>query len=405
MDTTQQLDWTRIISLLDNTNTNLEENVLDTDIYVYAKKVSNVLMARDKSVTQEWPWNETWIDSMANHENRQIAKKFRIWLSVGTQRQRTFYLLYLANIDFGATRFFLEYLALSNKHVPDLEYFLNNIISLFFGKCPVPKLNKLKSNEISHTEDSGATALRDFLKNKEQLLNWLTDERVNVPVMGGWRNVLLGIHRGDFAEFAPWDDSEEYFDLGGGHHTPWLSEEVSKPITTLDIVAPTELNHIKLRKLAIGADGQQYPVNLKDVELQKYLEKLNQQKYLYFDLLNDEFPFRKKLTIFSTGFLTSTMSLPKELLNTYQDVNFKLTPKLQAVCFNIAGIIKCLTLVKQGADLELITASRPSAYPMINKMVHLRWVNGLLVYKKTMPHNNARFSLEIKEKRREFIRP
>jgi hypothetical protein len=405
MDITQQLDWPRIFSLLENTSTDLEENVHDADVYVYAKKVSNILMAHDKSVRQDWPWNETWIDKMANHENKLTAKKFRTWLSIGVMRQRMYYLLYLANIDYGASRFFLEFLATSKQPIPDLEYFLNNIMSLFFGKCPTPKLGNLRPNEIDHTDDQGAIALRDFLKNKEQLLGYLTDSRVDIPIMGGWRNVLLGVHSGEFAEFMPWDDSEEYFDLGGGHHTPWLSAEVSKPITTLDIVAPTELNDIRLRKFEPRANGIKYPVDLNNLEIQEYLEKLNQQKYLYFNLLTDQLPFRNKITIFSTGFLTSTMSLPKELLDTYQDVNFKLTPKLQAVCFNIVGIIKCLTLVKQGADLELITASRPSAYPMCYRMVHLRWVNGLLVYKKTMPHNNARFSLEIKEKRRELIRP
>lgn len=405
MNTTKLLDWPRIFSLRDNTSTDIEENVNNADIYEYAKKVSNILMAHDKSVSQEWPWNETWIDSMANAENKQITKKFRIWLSIGSFKQRACYLLYLANIDYGASRFFLEFLATSKQPVPDLEYFLNNIITLFFGKCPVPNIKKLQDRIIDHAVDPGAIALRDFLKNKEQLLAYLTDDRVNIPIMGGWRNVLLGVHSGDFADFMPWDDSEEYFDLGGGHHSPWLSAEIGKPITTLDLVRPNDLNHVNLRKFAYKDDGKKYIVNLKDDELQEYLEKLNQQQYMNFDLLTDEFPFRKKLTIFSTGFLTSTMPLPKDLLNAQKGKNFRLTPMRQAKSFNTAGIVKCLRLVKQGADLELITASRPSAYPLCHRMVHLRWVNGILVYKKTAPHDNKRFTLEIKEKRRNLIRP
>lgn len=403
MESDQNLDWPRIFSLLGNTDTDLEENVHNADVYTYAKKVSNILMAADKSVTQEWPWNETWVDKMANHENKQIRKKFRIWLSIGSLRQRTVYLLYLANIDYGASRFFLEYLASSKQPIPDLEYFLNNIISLFFGGCPTPKLNKLRSNEMNHLNDPGANALRGFLKNKEQLLDYLTDDRVNIPVMGGWRNVMLGVHDGEFEDFMPWDDSEEYFDLGGGHHTPWLSSEIGKPITTLDLIQPTDLNYVKLRKFEYKNDGQKYPVNLKDVELQEYLEKLNQQKYMKFNLLTDEFPFRNKITIFSTGFLTSTMPLPAEILHTYKGLDLKLNPMRQSRCFNTAGLVKCLRLIKQGADLELITASRPSAYPMLNRMVHLRWEGGILVYKKTAPHNNKRFSLEVKEKRRNLI--
>lgn len=405
MDITQTIDWQRIFSLIDVKSTDLEENVHDADIYLYAKKVSNVLMALDQSVSQEWPWNETWVDQMANHENKVIMKKFRIWLSLGSLRQRTVYLLHLANIDYGASRFFLEFLATSKQPVPDLEYFLNNIISLFFKKCPVPHIKKFRAHVIDHTVDPGAIVLREFLKNEGQLLTYLTDSRVDIPIMGGWRNVLLGVHAGDFADFMPWDDSEEYFDLGGGHHSPWLSAEIGKPITTLDLVRPNNLNYVKLRKLEHRDNGQQYPVDLKDLELREYLEKLNQQKYLHFDLLTDEFPFRKKLTIFSTGFLTSTMPLPKDLLNAQKGKNFRLTPMRQAKSFNTAGIVKCLRLVKQGADLELITASRPSTYPLCHRMVHLRWINGILVYKKTAPHLNARFIFEVKEKRRDLISP
>ncbi len=401
MNSTHNLDWDRIFSLLDNKETDLDENVHDADIYEYAKKVSNFLMMPDKSVTQEWPWSETWVDKMANHENKQITKKFRIWLSIGSLRQRTVYLLYLANINYGASRFFLEFLASSKQPIPDLEYFLNNIISLFLGQCPSPKIEKLFSNNLDHVSDPGATTLRNFLENQQQLSNYLSDEKVNIPVMGGWRNVLLGAHEGEFENFMPWDDSEEYFDLGGGHHTPWLSREVSKPITTLDIVQPNDLNYIKLRKFEYKPDGQRYPIDLKDHELEEYLKKLNQQKHLFFNVLADEFPFRKKLTIFSTGFLTSTMPLPQDLVQSYKEL--KLNPMRQARCFNTAGLVKCLRLVKQGADLELITASRPSAYPMLNRIVQLRWVNGSLVYTKTMPHNNKRFTLEIKEKRRNLI--
>lgn len=400
MESDQNLDWDRIFSLLGNTDTDLEENVHDADIYQYAKKVSNILMLGDKSVSQEWPWNETWVDKMANHDNKQIAKKFRIWLSIGSLRQRTVYLLYLANINYGASRFFLEFLASSKQPIPDLEYFLNNIVSLFLGQCPNPKIEKIFTDQLYHTTDLGANMLKQFLENEQKLMSCLSNEKVNIPIMGGWRNVLLGVHSGEFKDFMPWDDSEEYFDLGGGHHTPWLSDEVSKPITTLDIVKPNDLNYVKLRKFEYKLDGQKYPVNLKDSELHEYLKRLDQQNYLHFDLLNNEFPFRKKLTIFSTGFLTSTMPLPKNIFHAY---DLKLNPMKQSRCFNTAGLVKCLRLIKQGADLELITASRPSAYPMKHRIVHLRWVNGLLVYKKTAPHNNKRFTFEVKEKRRNLI--
>jgi hypothetical protein len=95
------------------------------------------------------------------------------------------------------------------------------------------------------------------------------------------------------------------------------------------------------------------------------------------------------------------MPLPQDLVQAHKGL--KLNPMRQSRCFNTAGLVKCLRLVKQGADLELITASRPSAYPMLNRIVQLRWVNGSLVYTKTMPHNNKRFTLEIKEKRRNLI--
>ena len=400
MDTNKLLDWPRIFSLLDNTDTDLEENVHDVDIYEYAKKVSNVLMARDKLVSQEWPWNETWVDKMANHDNKQIAKKFKIWLSAGQFKQRTIYLFYLANINYGASRFFLKFLASSKQPVPDLEYFLNNIVSLFLEKCPNPTIEKVFTDPVYHETDRGANVLKQFLENEQQLVSQLSDERVNIPIMGGWRNVLLGVHSGEFEDFMPWDDSDEYIDLGGGHHTPWLSAEIGKPITTLDLVRPDDLNHVKLRKFEYKDDGQKYPVNLKDEELREYLEKLNQQQYINFNLLTDEFPFRNKITIFSTGFLTSTLPLSKDLLSAH---DLTLNPMEQARCFNTAGLVKCLRLIKQGADLELITASRPSAYPMEHRIVHLRWIDGSLIYKKTMPHKNKRFTIEAKEKRRNLI--
>jgi hypothetical protein len=404
MDFDKNIDWPRIFSLLNITGADIQGNVRNTDIYEYAKKVSNLLMAKDKAVSQEWPFNETWVDMMANHENPQIAKKFRIWLSVGLIRQRTIYLFYLANVNYRSARFFLETLAYSKQPVPDLEYFLNNIISMFFDSCPPPRIDIVFTGEENYKSDPGALKIRKFLESRENINSFLNDPEVNIPVMGGWRNVLLGSHTGEFDDFQSWEDSVEYFDLGGGHHTPWLSNEVKRNITCLDLIRPNDLNHVKIRKIRYNFDGQKFPSDLEGAELSEYLEKLDQQSFSYFNLLEDEFPFREKLTIFSTGFLTSTMPLPQNLLDLYSSIyNTKMTVMQQSRAFNFVGIIKCLRLVQQGADLELITASRPSAYPMKHRIVQLRWIDGELVCKKVSKHDNTRFSLDIKHRRRKLI--
>ena len=146
------------------------------------------------------------------------------------------------------------------------------------------------------------------------------------------------------------------YDLGGGYATPYMSLLFKKPMICADISDPS----------SAVVD----PIMIKppeDMSVTSYLDLLQQQPWLEFDVMESHFPLDKdKYFITSFGFATSTVAPDSDSL-TWFDITYN----------SIKTIIE---VAAAGKDLYFILYGRPTVRVNRNKIIAMRFVDKKLVH-------------------------
>ena len=408
-------DFDKIAQLAnDSEYTGIPDNA--DDLYTTANAVTNLILEPldVKTYNRKWPWDEYWVDQRA-----QQSPKLRTWLS-GPLRNYALFLLYQANCDWLESRNFLDYLIDTKEPAPDLNYLLTNIIIAAYDIDPA----LLPAHRSIGCQQIFADHLKIMLSSKEEWQRVMQLKNISITNMGGFRNTLINAYKEDLEDIEPWQDSNSYWDIGGGHHTPWINQRWNKTFTSLDIKSPSDYESITFRQLVdqdqedIESTGNlQKMNNLAGLELAAYRHKLKKQPWQYYDVFEHQLDASPRTTVVSTGFISSTMTdlnwkehWPTQFPNTNK-VSAPPGPRMKAL--SLIAILGCVQLAHQGLDLEIITVSRPSVYATARRVVQLRWVGGKLVMNHSKPHNLdqtrhtgiMQMTYEVKEKRRSAMIP
>lgn len=385
----------------------------DADLYTTANAVTNLILEPldVKTYNRQWPWTEYWVDQRA-----QSSPKLRTWLS-GPLRNFSLFFLYKANCDWLSSRNFLDYLINSNEPAPDLNYLLTNIVIAAYDVSP----ELLQDQRSLACQQVFADKLKILLSTDQEWQRVMNLDNISITDMGGFRNTLLNVYKEDLEDIEPWQDSDNYWDIGGGHHTPWISQRWNRPFTSLDIQAPSNYEDVTFRQV-VDSDKAETRFtgklqNLSGLELAAYKHKLNKQPWQYYDVFEHQLPASPRTTVVSTGFISSTMTdlnwekhWPHQFPNTNK-VSAPPGPRMKAL--SLIAILGCVQLAHQGLDLELITVSRPSVYATARRVVQLRWQQGKLTMNHSKPHNIdsnkhigiVQMTRDVKEKRRSIMLP
>ena len=361
-------------------------NPNETDIYACAHRLANVLVQEQENYSFNWTPSNTWIDQLANHPERKIRRRMKVWLQQGkvAYRGRAKYLFWLANNDKYKARDLVMHLLSIDQPKPDLEYLIINLTKIAYNVDEEINWSKFKNNPDTYT-NSTTQAIDKLASSEEEYLRVLSLPEVDIPRMGGWRNTILGWHEEDLENIDLYTDSDLYLDLGGGHHTPWYCNRFGVPFVSLDLDPPWPINSVTLRYFDKKENSQQLKI-MKDQMLAEYEKKLQEQAWQRWDLYKDPLPIDQanKITIISSGFLTSTFTPPEEhfnaLLQTDRPLNVIQRFKLMTKFHCMMGLIKILEPVYQGKTVELITLSRPSKYMTKHRLCHIRWENQEMTY-------------------------
>jgi hypothetical protein len=57
-----------------------------------------------------------------------------------------------------------------------------------------------------------------LLSSEEEWQRVMQLTNISITDMGGFRNTLLNVYKEDLEDIEPWQDSNNYWDIGGGHH-------------------------------------------------------------------------------------------------------------------------------------------------------------------------------------------
>jgi len=400
------IDFDKLYRLSEKFGNKTILNPIETNLYNCAHRLANVLIQEQENYSFNWTPSNTWIDSLTDHENPKIKKRIKIWLQQGKIgfRGRVKYLFWLANNDMIESRKFIIHLLLIDHPKPDLEYLLTNLIKTAYGISTAINWNDFKENP-KEFKNPATAAIDKLVSSEEEFLRVLSLPEIDIPKMGGWRNTVIGWHEKDLVDISLWTDSNAYFDLGGGHHTPWYVDKFNLPFISLDLDPPWPTNGVVLRTLALDANRVSHLKTLTNKDLTRYETKLQSQPWLKWNMYEDQLPvtLQHKITFVSSGFLTSTLTPPPahlekldEITSKVKTINkFKIRVKFQCMI----GLIKILNLVYAGKSVELLTLSRPSKYHTKYRLCHIRWENKMMTYFKITEHNSNVTSAGFKEKR------
>jgi hypothetical protein len=383
------------------------------DLYTTANAVTNLLLEPlDINIyNRKWPWDEFWLDKQA-----QMYPKLKIMLS-GPLKNFALFFLYQVNRNWLSSRNFLIYILTHKEPAPDLTYLLTNIVIAAYDVNP----ELLQDQRSLACQQLFADKLKILLSTDQEWQRVMNLENISITNMGGFRNTLLNVYKEDLEDIEPWQDSDSYWDIGGGHHTPWISQRWNKPFTSLDMQAPSKYEDVTFRQIVDVDQSENRPVgklqNLSGLELAAYKHKLNKQPWQYYDVFEHQLPPRARTTVVSTGFISSTMTdlnWKTHWSHWFPDTNkVSAPPGPRMKALSLMAILGCVQLAHQGLDLELITVSRPSVYATARRVVQLRWQQGKLIMNHSKPHNIdqnkhigiVQMTYDVKEKRRSIMLP
>ena len=400
-----EIDFDKLYEYADRRRNVAILNPNETDIYACAHRLANFLIQEQENYSFNWTPRNSWIDSVANHSDRRIRRRMKIWLQQGKIgfRGRVKYLFWLANNDKYKARNFIMHLLSIDQPKPDLEYLITNLTKSAYGVDKAINWANFKAKPDVF-ENPMTRAIDKLVSSEEEYLRVLSLPEVDIPRMGGWRNTVIGWHEQDLEELEIYTDSDLYLDLAGGHHTPWYSNRFGVPFVSLDLDPPWPINSVVLRYID-NSEGERKLRAMKDQKLEQYEKKLQEQAWQRWDLYKDPLPIDQanKITIISSGFLTSTFTPPEEhfnaLLQTDRPLNVIQRFKLMTKFHCMMGLIKILEPVYQGKTVELITLSRPSKYMTKHRLCHIRWENQEMVYFDIKEHGHKITNPEFKQKR------
>ena len=385
------------------------------DLYTTANAVTNLILEPldVDTYNRKWPWNESWVDQQA-----QSSIKLRTWLS-GPLKNFSLFFLYKVNCDWLSSRNFFNHLVNSSEPAPDLTYLLTNIIIAAYNVDP----ELLQDQKSLECRQLFADYLKILVSTDQEWQQVMNQDNISITDMGGFRNTLLNIYKEDLEDIEPWQDSNNYWDIGGGHHTPWISQRWNRPFTSLDIKAANDFGDVTFRQIVDEQnkiDGQGRLQPLVGEELADYRHRLEIQPWQYYDVFENQLPPCSRTTVVSTGFISSTMvdlNAAKHWPTQFPDTGrLGQPPGPKPKALSLIAILGCVQLAHQGFDLELITVSRPSGYATARRVVQLRWQQGKLIMNHSKPHNTSidrvgkysgivQMTQEVKELRRNKIMP
>jgi len=380
-------------------------NPNETDIYTCAHRLANFLIQEQANYSFNWTPRNSWIDTVANHPEPKIRRRMKIWLQQGKIgfRGRVKYLFWLANNDKYRARDFVMHLLSIDHPKPDLEYLITNLTKAAYGVDKAINWSNFKAKPDVF-ENPMTRAIDKLVSSEEEYLRVLSLPEIDIPRMGGWRNTVIGWHEQDLEDIELYGDSDLYLDLAGGHHTPWYNNRFNASFVSLDLDPPWPVNSVVLRYID-STEGDRKLKAMKDQKLAQYEKKLQEQAWQCWDLYKDPLPIDQanKITVISSGFLTSTLTPPDEHLEVLKHVSqskkvvnrFKLRMKFQCML----GLIKILQPVYQGKTVELLTLSRPSKYITKHRLCHIRWENQEIAYFDVKEHGRRFTQPDFKEKR------
>jgi len=361
------VDWDRVISQYSPANGLTADHLVNVDITddnLYQQAIDLAQYFQCRVINQvtdplSWPFNETWLDQLV-----QKKRRVKQWLNHTThwEDERLSYELFrCANSNIGFAREVVDAIAHFQMPCPDIEYFLHNL-----------------------------NASIDQIVNDQQIIlriKSLSDEQVKE--MGGWRNTDIGRFRGKWIKTDIYRNADYYFDLGGGHNTPMISQYLNKEFTSLDIVPPNKIENIVLRT---------YKNRLDEQELTEYVDRLNDQKWIEFNFDTDDWPIEQpaSIVIVSSGMFSATTAM---LTHPHISDRFPKRSGKTTISYQIFKTIKMLTLAKESKRLELVTISRGVRYPLRYNYHHIVWEGGRMISIKSTERKNLYLTDDAKLKR------
>jgi hypothetical protein len=360
-----------------------------------ANSIANILLeqAPVEEYNRKWPWEETWVDQVAQ-TNHQI----RTWL-LGPFKSWSTIIMYWANCNLYNAREFLIHFSNRIEPKPDLSYFLTN----WLVALGLTDRRAIQDHQDPEHQREFARALKHLFTE----LDWISlldDPKVNVQNMSGFRDTILGSYKA-LQNITISEHSGNYWDIGGGHHTPWLNKIHARPWCSLDLHPSWDVGTVTLRRVAL--DGSL--VLLEGSDLENYQELLRNQPWQYYDVFEYELPPGTSTTVVSTGFVASTMT---DIKRDTRPPEWQFERRMdQSKLVTYMGVLGMLAPLYQGGDLEIVTVSRPSGYATQWNLVQLQWVGGKLVKDIRIPFPDKGttgirgFKQSVKEGRHNSIDP
>lgn len=311
------------------------------------------------------------------------TRVLRAMASRGNRINRIVFDLY--EQDFGRTRETLHRLdELScdpRHHVPYFEILLQNAIA---NVLPEARL---------HGEGVARKTIERMVDDEGRLLAWVEDivgRGLALKNVGGETHTILGVYDKFFRlmdlSVVPRDCDVNY-DVGGGFAGPDLERMFGIPFVSLDVTPPSAAREfgVVLKRVRPHGNGRTERVALAAEDREEYLQRLDAQAYIDFDVFRDDFdPSYGRYLITSFGFLSSTVAS----LSKHQPA---LPRALRKTATTFLGMWRVAKLVAQGKDVSLLTIARPTARPRMNRAVFLRFCEHELVTHRILdePHQGT----------------
>ena len=188
--------------------------------------------------------------------------------------------MYWANCDRYNAREFLVHFSQRPEPKPDLSYFLTN----WLVALGLVDRKSIQAHQDPICQCHFAHALKHLLVE----LDWralLDDPRVNVQNMSGFRDTILGSYP-VLREIDLEAAADHYWDIGGGHHTPWLNKLVPRPWHSLDLQPADDVGPVTLRRVDLEGNL----ALLEGAALDEYLALLDKQPWTYYNVFEHELP-------------------------------------------------------------------------------------------------------------------
>jgi hypothetical protein len=338
------------------------------------------------------------IHAAATHREGNVR---RTWLS-GPHHlcHAVLYMIYLYNRDHGATRASLRRLFTVDKPHPYPRALLAYLLRDTLG---VPRDELIRLEQRLNDPAAWAPYLRELFA-RDRIEAWLRDLPNPLKFYSSFTNTVIGkydwITRARKSGMQQVPEADAYYDLGGGHATPYISRLLGRPFVCVDLSNPflpadTDLIIRKQDRSSALGDGV---VPMTEAEQAAYVAELARTPWQRFDVFTDRFDAsHDRYLITSFGFVTSTprdfdAAVPRSVRGS----------RLEPLTISYHAVLRVLELVRLGKTVDLFTYQRATSTRPAMLTCRLRFVGGRLAAAWATGSNapnakpHARFDAELR---------